>query len=186
MYAYAEPFPAFDADLFGRRFRKYLGEAERARKGTLRAGLRGKLRGIGQVLAGFSDAVEVKVLNHLTGKTAYTSPGPLYLALTTAAVGDTDTSASLTEANYTGYARVQIPSTDWATASAGSVATSAQKAFADCTAGSSTVIGWALSPISTTAGAGDVVMYGTCASVTITTTQTPATVASGALSMSLD
>lgn len=146
------------------------------------------LRGIGIVLAGFSDAVEKKVLDHLTGKTAYTSPAPLYLALCTSAVADTDTSASLVEANYTGYARLQIPAADWNAASGtAAAATNAnQKLFAACTGGTSTIIGWALTPVSTTGGAGDVVMFGTCTSTVISTTQTPATVNAGALSISLD
>jgi hypothetical protein len=137
-------------------------------------------------MAGFSNAVENKVLDHLTGKAAYTSPAPLYMGLVTVAVAETDTSASVTEATYTGYARLQVPAADWGSAASGAVATAVQKAFAACTAGTSTVIGWLLSPISGTAGAGDVVMFGTCPSVTISTTQTPPTVASGALSMTLD
>jgi hypothetical protein len=152
------------------------------RKGA-RARVRSALR---IVFAGFSDAVENKILDHLTGKTAYASPGPLFMALLTTAASDTSTSASLVEATYTGYARKQIVAADWNAASAGAVATAVQEAFAACTAGTSTVIGWALSPVAATAGAGDVVMYGTCASVTISSTQTPATVAAGALSMSLD
>lgn len=168
-----------------RRFRR---EYERSMRGQgFRAGLTGRLRGWARVLMpGFSNAVENKVLDLLTGKAAYASPAPLYMALLTSAAADTDTSASLVEANYTGYARKQIPAADWNAAAAGAVATAVQEAFAACTAGTSTVIAWALSPVAGTGGAGDVVMYGTCASVTISTTQTPPTVAAGALSLSLD
>lgn len=136
-------------------------------------------------MAGISDVVEKKILDHLTGKTAYTSPAPLYLALCTSVPADTDTGSTIAEATYTGYARKQVPSTDWAAAT-GTTSTSATntiETFAACTAGSSTIIGWALCSAST---AGDVVMYGSCASTVISTTQTPATVASGALTISID
>ncbi len=150
--------------------------------------IREALRGVGIVLAGFSDAVEKKVIDHITGKSSYTSPAPLYLALTTVAVLDSDTSATITEATYTGYARLQIPAVDWNAASGTTAAaTNAnQKLFASCNGGSSTIIGWALSPVSTTAGAGDITFFGTCSSTVISTTQTPATVNAGALSVSVD
>jgi hypothetical protein len=147
-------------------------------------GLRGKLRGLRKVLAGFGNAVENKVLDHLTGKAAYASPAPLYMALVTTAVVEGDTAASITEANYTGYARKQIPAADWNAAASGAVTNSAQEVFGSCTGGSSTVIGFAL--VTSASGAGDVVMYGTVPSVTITTTQTPPTLAAAALSLTLD
>jgi hypothetical protein len=137
-------------------------------------------------MPGFSDAVEKKILDHLTGKTAYASPGPLYLALTTVAVVDSDTAASITEASYTGYSRKQIPAADWTAASGtnSTVSNGVLETFPSCTAGTSTIIGWAL--CSSASGAGDVIAYGTCASTVISTTQTPATVPVGALSISLD
>lgn len=136
-------------------------------------------------MAGISDVVEKKILDHVTGKTTYTSPAPLYLALTTVAVVDADTGSTITEATYTGYARKQIPAADWAaaTGTTSTSATNTTETFAACTAGTSTIIGWALCSAST---AGDVVYFGTCASTVISTTQTPATVASGALTISLD
>lgn len=180
--------PGFDWDRFHEELRKRLPQVWGKPRGAAKPGLVGKLRGIGKVLAGFSDAVENKILDHLArGTTApYATPSPLYMALLTTAATDASTSASLVEANYTGYARKQVPAGDWSAASAGAIATSVQEAFAACTAGTSTVIGFALSPISTTGGAGDVVMFGSVTSVTISTTQTPATIASGALSMTLD
>lgn len=176
--AAATPFP----------WRKFWRVYERSmREQGFRPGVRGWLRSkLRVVFAGFSDAVENKILDHLTGKAAYASPAPLFMALLTTAASDTSTSASLVEATYTGYARKQIPAADWNAAAAGAVATAVQEAFAACTAGSSTVIAWALSPVAATAGAGDVVMYGTCPSVTISSTQTPATVGAGTLSMALD
>lgn len=137
-------------------------------------------------ITGLSDAVEKKVLDHLTGKAAYTSPAPLYLALCTAVPQDSDSGATLSEATYTGYARKQVPAADWNAASglAAAVTTAVQEQFAACTAGSSTIIGWAL--VASASGAGDVVTGGTCATTVVSTTQTPATVPAGGISVSLD
>lgn len=144
--------------------------------------------GWGLLMAGLSDAVEKKILDHLTGKASYSSPAPLYLHLTTVAVNDSDTCATLTSANYTGYAPLQIPAVDWnAAAGTTAAATNAnQKLFGACTAGTSTVIGWALSPVSTAGGSGDVTHFGTCTSTVISTTATPPTVNASALSIGLD
>jgi len=137
-------------------------------------------------MPGFSDAVEVKILDAITGVTGYTVTAPTYLALTTVAVTDAMTAATITEATYTGYARKAVASTDWAASvsGAGTKANTNALTFAACTAGTSTIIGWAL--VSTSSGAGDVIMYGTCTSTVISTTQTPATVAVGALSLAVD
>lgn len=135
-------------------------------------------------MPGFSDAVELKILDAICGGTAYTVTSPTYLALTTVAVTDAMTAATITEATYTGYARKSVASTDFGAAAAGSKSNVNAITFAACTAGTSTIIGWAL--CSTSAGAGDVIVYGTCASTVISTTQTPATVAIGALTINLD
>lgn len=150
--------------------------------------VKGELRKLGLTLAGFSDAVEKKILDHITGKTSWASPtvNGLYLALTTVAVTDADTAGTLTEAGYTGYARKQVVPADM-TAAAGTTSethNSVTETFANCTASSSTVIGWAL--CSSSSGAGDVVMFGTCTSTVISTTQTPATIAASGLSLTLD
>ena len=146
------------------------------------------LEKFGLLMAGLSDSVEKKILDHLTGKTAYTSPAPLYLHLTTVAVVDADTCATLTSANYTGYAPIQIPSTDWnAAAGTTAAATNAnQKLGGACTAGTSTIIGWALGTASTAGGSGDVTHFGTCTSTVISTTATPPTINASALSIGLD
>lgn len=137
---------------------------------------------------GLSDVVEKKVLDHLTGKTAYTSPGPLYIALTIVAVAETDTGSTITEATATGYARIQIATASWNAASGSgttpsSAVTNAAITSAAITAGTSTCIGFALCSASS---AGDVVFFGTISSVTISATQTPWSIASGALSVTAD
>lgn len=136
-------------------------------------------------MAGFSDAAEIDVLDSVFGDhgsvNLYTAP--VYIALTTVAVTESMTGSTITEANYTGYARKSLAAADMAGASAGAKANSAQQQFAACTAGSSVVIGWTTCTAST---AGAVIVFGTCSSTTISTTQTPATVPVGALSVTLD
>lgn len=134
-------------------------------------------------MAGFSDAVENKVLDHVFGDGTYTVTSPVYLALTTVAVTDSMTGSTITEANYTGYSRLAINATDMNAASGGSKTNGNALTFPACTAGSSTVIGFAICSAST---GGDVILYGTLPSVTISTTQTPATIAVGALTATLD
>ena len=137
-------------------------------------------------MAGFSDAVENKIMDHMYRAVTFTPAQPSFLALTTSAVNETNTSANITEANYTGYARLSIASAAYTAAASGEVHNSAQQTFAACTGGTSTVIGWAVCSVAATAGAGDVYHFGTCTSTVISTTQTPATINASALSLSLD
>ena len=57
-------------------------------------------------MAGFSDYLEDKVLNHVFGGTAYTAPSTLYVALYTAAPSDT---GGGTEVSGGAYARKSMP-----------------------------------------------------------------------------
>jgi hypothetical protein len=136
--------------------------------------------------ASFSDAYEAKVLEHIAGKTTLTLVTPIFLALTTVVPTDSSTGTTITEATYTGYARKEVKAADWAAASGTSptaIKNSKELVFAACTGSTSTIIGWALCDASTV---GNVIMWGTCSSTVISTTQTPATVAVEALSMTLD
>lgn len=136
------------------------------------------------VFAGFSNFEENEVLDTIFGDGAVNlNTAPTYLALTTGAVAETDTGSTLVEAAYTGYARKAVAAADMGPASAGAKANSATITFAACTGGTSTVIGWAQCTSLTT---GNVIVFGTCTSTVISTTQTPATVAIGALSVTLD
>lgn len=136
--------------------------------------------------ASFSDESEVAVLEHKVGKTTDSLVTPIYLALCTVVPTDASTGTSITEASYTGYARKSVAGSDWASAVSGSpssIANTNALTFAACTGGTSTIIGWALC---TAATLGKVIMWGTCTSTVISTTQTPATVAVGLLSLTLD
>lgn len=64
-----------------------------------------------------SNYAELKILEHTTGKTAWTIPTDVYVKLHTADSGENGTSAAASEATR--------KEANWATASAGSIATSA-------------------------------------------------------------
>jgi hypothetical protein len=135
-------------------------------------------------MPGMSNAVELKVLELLVAKTAYTVTSPLYLALTTATILETDTAGTLTEAAYTGYARKSVAGTDWAAASAGQIANANAITFAACTGGTSTLLGFAL--VTSASGAGDVQCFGTLPSLVVSVTQTPVSFGVGALVITAD
>lgn len=152
--------------------------------------VRDTLRGIGlDLMAGFGDAAELKVLDSIFGDgTTNIYAAPTYLALLTATAVETDTGATVTEANYTGYLRVSVAAADLSAAAAGSKTNGNVLTFPNCTASSAVVTNFAMVAGTSTArlNAGDVIMYGACSSVTVTTTQTPPTVAASALTFSLD
>lgn len=138
----------------------------------------------------FSNFAETTVLAHLTGQdnASWANLAPTFLALTTVVPDSSKTGSTITEAGYTGYARLSVAAASWAAAVSGgagaasSIANGSTLTFAACTAGTSTVIGWALC---TAATVGNVLAWGSATSTVISTTQTPATVAIGALSLTL-
>lgn len=135
-------------------------------------------------MASLSDYAENKILDHVNGKTSFTMPAAVYMALLTVLPTDASTGATLTEATYTGYARKAIAAADWNAAASG-IATNANAiTFAACTGGSSTIIGFAI--VDSASGAGNVLYWGTITSKVIDTSNTPPSVAAGGLSISLD
>lgn len=121
-------------------------------------------------MPGLSDAFENKVLDHLFGGPALAQLGTVYVALVTAAVGDTDTGSTITEANYTGYGRIAVAVGDWRAALAGAKKNLNALNFGQCTAGASTTVGFA---VCTAASGGDVVMAGSLPSTAISVNITP-------------
>jgi hypothetical protein len=135
--------------------------------------------------AGFSQYAETHLLDHLHGKTAFVMPAGPYLALCTTVPTSASTGSTISEASYTGYTRISLPGANWAASAAGTPSTGATNTTLTggaCTAGSSTVIGWATVDAN---AAGNMLEWGTCASTLISTTATPPTVAAGALTDSL-
>lgn len=59
-------------------------------------------------MAGFSDYLEKKLLDHVLGAAAYTPPTTLYVGLATAAITDATTGTNVTEPSGGAYARVAV------------------------------------------------------------------------------
>ncbi|HEV2790117.1 MAG TPA: hypothetical protein VGV69_02315 [Solirubrobacterales bacterium] len=132
-----------------------------------------------------SNYLENKVLDHFDGKASTALVTPIYLALCTVVPTDAQTGITITEASYTGYARKSVPAAALSAAVSGQVSNTEALTFANCTAGSSTIIGWALCD-SATKSTGNMLWWGTCTSTAISTTQTPATIAAGGLVLNED
>lgn len=134
--------------------------------------------------SGLSQYAESHIVDHSNGKTSWTMPAGSFMALCTATVTSTSTGSTITEANYTGYARATMAG-NWTAATAATPSVGVNTAtltFAACTAGTSTVTFFALCDASTV---GNMIWWGTISSTVISTTQTPATVAASALTTSL-
>ena len=129
-----------------------------------------------------SDYAESKLLDHLMGKTSFTMPSTVYAALCTVTITDSMTGSTITEATYTGYSRKAIAASDLNAASGGVMTNANDIVFAACTAGTSTVIGVAIVDASS---AGNLLAYSDVTSKVVDTTSTPATIAAGALSITL-
>lgn len=134
-------------------------------------------------MASKSDYLENKVLDHCLSDGAFTEPANIYLALCTVVPTDASTGTTITEANYTGYARIEILATDLSAAASGSKTNSGAITFAACTAGTSTVIGFAIVDALTL---GNILYWGTVTSKVIDTSNTPATVAASGLVVTED
>lgn len=87
----------------------------------------------------FTDYLENKVVDHVTGKAAYTKP-TIYMALFTVAPTD---STGGTEVSGNAYARVTTAAGDWNTASGGSATNATALSFPTPTpAGWGTIVAW--------------------------------------------
>lgn len=129
-------------------------------------------------MSGFGRAWAAKLLGHAWGKTEAAKPAKVYLALLTSVPTNSSTGTTIeaTEPTYTGHERKEVPAASIKAAEEGatsSIKTSAELVFAACTAGTSTIVAWALCDA---AAAGNIIMWGTAASTVISTTQTPPTV----------
>jgi len=136
-------------------------------------------------MGSFSDVYEVDVLKATTAQTTTilttTALTEVYLALYT--TNPTD-STNGTEVSGGSYARVATK-TKWATPSAGSVATNAVLTFPTATADWGTVTGFALRTESS-GTAGSMLCWGALTASKVVSNGDTASVASGALTITLD
>src|SRR5581483_5609830 len=99
----------------------------------------------------FSNWFQTTVLAHGSGQdnASWGNLSPTYLALCTVVPDSSKTGSTITEASYTGYARASLANTAWnAPVSGGAggqstITNASTITFANCTGGSSTIIGWA-------------------------------------------
>lgn len=134
--------------------------------------------------AGYNDATELLILDPENAKgSAYTEASPWYMAAVTVAVTDADTGSTITEANYTGYARKSVAAADMNAAAAGAATNANAITFAACTAGTSAVIGFCKCVALTV---GRAIKFGTCTTVNVSSTQQPLNFAVAAFTTSLD
>lgn len=143
-------------------------------------------------MGSLANLAEDKILDHLLNGTSWTTAvGCRYIGLVTTALTDTATIATAiaNEANYTGYARVDLGLVGgtWAPASGGSVSNDVAITF-PYTSGTNTIKGWFLTNHATagTDPTDYVTFYGTIADTVISSTQNPPTFAIGALTISAD
>lgn len=96
-------------------------------------------------MAGVSNAAENKIVDFLTGAADLKRGAPTaFIGLVTASISDTDTLSTITEAAYTGYTRVMLAPNGlyFGSASSGTASNDVAITFPNCTASSSTVVGW--------------------------------------------
>jgi hypothetical protein len=141
---------------------------------------------------GWSDVWENQIIDQENQKTRFPAlVDPFYIALSILAFTDSDGATAANDGShkptYTGYAPAQVNSSVMGAASGGSSSNGSAIAYAACTAGSSTIVAFAnVQGISSTNVSGELRKYGTCTSVTVSTTQTPATFATSAYTTTAD
>ena len=135
-------------------------------------------------MASKSDYFELMVLDLAFNDPAFTE-GLMYVALCTTIPTDASLGTNIVEANYTGYARKQIAAADMSAAAAGSKTNANAITFAACTAGASTIVGFALVDNATTS-LGNIHYWGTTTSKVIDVNNPPPTIAAGGLVVSED
>ena len=102
-------------------------------------------------MAGFSDYLELEVLDHVFGGASFTAPSTIYVALYTVAPDDT---GGGTEVSGGGYARQSMA---FGTAASGSISNSGSVEFPTATADYGTVVAMGLFDASS---AGNLLAYG--------------------------
>jgi len=128
-------------------------------------------------MAAASDYLELKILEHTLGITAYTQPTTVYLALFTTDPTDAGTG---TEVSGGSYARQSI---SWNTPASGAVTNSADVTFPQATADYGTVTHIGIYDAST---AGNLLYHGALSASKSVTTNDTFIVEAGDLSISLD
>jgi len=107
-------------------------------------------------MGSFTDYLENKVLDHVVGKTSFTMPAVVAVALFTAAPSDAGGGTEVTNANN--YARKATAGTDWQAAASGATQNTAAITFNVPSGSWGTVTHFAIMD-SATYGAGNMLMW---------------------------
>ena len=107
-------------------------------------------------MSSFTDYTENKVLDHITGKTSFTMPSTVAVALFTAAPSDAGGGTEVTNANN--YSRKTTAGADWVAASGGATSNGNVLTFATPSGSWGTVTHFALMD-SATHGAGNMLAW---------------------------
>ena len=124
-----------------------------------------------------SNYLELKILDHVLGSSAYTQPSGLYVALSTGSFND---DASRTELSGSGYARKAVT---FATASSGSISSNSNVEFDTATGSWGSVSHFGIFDASTS---GNLLFHGAFSSAKTIATGDILKIASGSLTVSLD
>jgi hypothetical protein len=137
------------------------------------------------ISSGVSQGQMQALINATTKNATYTAPAAFAMALMINAPTSTTTGVlGANEATYTNYTRTAA-TMGAASAATPSVATNTSTiTFPNCGATGATLLGFIMAD-SLTTNAGNAIWYGTLTSTVISSTQTPPTIAAGALSLSM-
>lgn len=113
-------------------------------------------------MGSFSDYLEAKLLDHVVGKTSFTMPSTVYVALYTTAPNDASTAGTPSpgvEVTGGSYARKSTAGADWNAAASGSISNANTITFVTATGSWGTVLAFAL--VDSASGAGNILAWGT-------------------------
>jgi hypothetical protein len=119
-----------------------------------------------------NDYLELKLLEELTGKTAFTMP-TVYIALSRADPGESGAGVDEPAIGSLGYARIQTVAANWGTAAAGAIANAQLLAYAEATGSWGVLTHWIAYDAPT---GGNPLFYGT---IDYQGTPTPKTISGG-------
>lgn len=134
-------------------------------------------------MAGFSDYLELEVLDHLFGASSYSPPETMYCALFT--VAPTDAASSGTEVAGNNYSRVAVPNntSNWNTAAGGQTSNKTAITFPVASGSWGTVVAFAWFDASS---AGNMLAWATLGTAKVVGSGQAAQFAAGQLVITLD
>ena len=119
-----------------------------------------------------SNDLENKLLDHALGGGDYTRPATVYIGLWKAALSDTSTGSTASEADYTGYTRVAVTNnaTNFPAASGGAKSNGTAVTFGTNSGSSNTIVAAAVLDASVN---GNILYWGDVTSTTVNNGDTP-------------